>query len=132
MNTSAVAGQHPMTNVVYGFRPESGWSGVLFQVFLQDPFITNWKKESELQFWIAFEGATMPAQFCETSSEVSLPDLGTKRYVLQCVVPEKVGRDRCPVTLSVQGVGGKGIVQALFMGYFNYVLNGSLSASHAS
>ena len=126
MNTSAIAGPHPMTNVVYGFRPESGWCGVLFQVFLQGPFVTNWQKEKELQFWIGFESQTMQAGLFEMESTVSLPDLGKKRYVLQCLVPNMGHWDRCPVTLSVQGSGGKSIIQGLFMGYFQYVPRGSL------
>ena len=127
MNTSAIAGKHPMSNVVYGFRPESGWSGVLFQVFLQGPFVANWQKEKELQFWVSFEGQTIASVFHEIDSEVSLAELGTKRYVLQCIVPEQFSRARCPVTLSVHGVGGKSIVQGLFMGYFHYRPDGIYS-----
>lgn len=124
MNASAIAGLHPMSNIVYGFRPEFGWAGVLFQVFLQGPFIANWQKQKELEFWIAFEGHSVPSVLYQTESEISLPEMGKNRYVLQCIIPEQYGRDQCPITLSVYGLGGKTIVSGLFLGMFQYVLNG--------
>jgi hypothetical protein len=124
MNTSAVVGAHPMSNAVYGFRPEFGWPGVLFQVFLQEPFVTICHKQKDLEFWIAFEGNYIPAVFHEMESDVSLPDMGAKRYILQSVIPSKVNQERCPITLVVLGSGGKTVVNGLLVGYFNYRPNG--------
>ena len=124
MNTPAVAGSHPMSSVAFGFRPESGYPGVLFQIFLQGSTVANWQKQKEVQYWVSFEGDTEPAVFYEIDSNVSLPDIGTKRYVLQCIVPLQNGRDNCPVTLTVNGFGGKSIVGRLFIGNFQYKPNG--------
>ena len=108
MNTSAVTGTHPMSNVIYGFRPESGWAGVLFQVFLHGPFVSNWQKQKELDFWILFQGIDVPAVLFEMESEVDLPGMGRKRYILQCIVPELLDiEDRCSVTLTARGLGGR-------------------------
>jgi hypothetical protein len=133
MNTRLISGPYPMSNVVYGFRPESGWPGVLFQVFLQGPFIQNWQKQKEVEYWITFEGHEVKAVFYELDSQVPLPDIGTKRYVLQCVVPQ-TGTDigRVPINLSVHGLGGKSVVQSLFMGYFHYKPNGIILSSSSN
>src|SRR5438552_1834589 len=34
INTSSIAGAYPMSNIIYGFGPESGQGCILFQVFL--------------------------------------------------------------------------------------------------
>lgn len=128
MNTPAVAGTHPMSNVIYGFRPESGWTGVLFQVFLQGPFVSNWQKQKELDFWISFQGLDVPAVLYDMDTNVPLPEMGTKRYILQCVVPERMDYARCSITLTVRGVGGKTIVGGLLIGKFQYRPNGIISA----
>ena len=120
MNTSAVVGSHPMSSVVYGFRPESGWPGVLFQVFLQGSWVANWQKQKELDFWISFQGHDVPAVLYEMESKVKLPEIGTRRYILQCVVPERFDYEHCSITLSVNGLGGKTIVGGLFIGKFQY------------
>jgi hypothetical protein len=120
MNTSAVVGSHPMSSVVYGFRPESGWAGVLFQIFLQGSWVAIWQKQKELDFWISFQGHDVPAVLYEMESTVMLPEIGTKRYVLQCIIPERFGYDQCSITLSVNGLGGKTIVGGLFIGKFQY------------
>jgi hypothetical protein len=120
----------PMTSVVYGFRPESGWPGVLFQVFLQGPFISLWQKQKELEFWVAFGSNSTKAAFFELESEVVLPDIDNKRYVLQCVVPPEAyshGDGFCSINLKVSGNGGKTIASDLFMGRFKYRQNGMLS-----
>jgi hypothetical protein len=132
MNTPAVAGAHPMSNVVYGFRPESGWAGILFQVFLQGPFVSNWQKQKELDFWISFQGTDVPAVLYEMEANVSLPEMGTKRYILQCVAPEQVEYGRCSVTLTVRGMGGKTIVGGLFIGKFQYRPNGVFHLYYAN
>ena len=125
MNTSAIAGAHPMSNIVYGFRPECGWAGVLFQVFLQGPFIVNWQKQKEMDFWISFQGHHVPAVLYEMESTVALPEIGKKRYILQCITPEKYEDKRCSITLSVHGLGGKTIVGGLFIGVYQYIPNGT-------
>lgn len=125
MNTPLVSGPYPMSNVIYGYRPESGWPGVLFQVFMQGPFIQNWQRLKEVEYWITFEGQEVKAVFYELDSQIPLPDIGTKRFVLQCIIPHaNTEMGRVPVTLSVQGLGGKSVVQSLFMGYFHYKPNG--------
>jgi hypothetical protein len=55
-----------------------------------------------------------------------MPDIGYKRYVLQCVIPDgdSLEGKRCPVTLKIRGPGGKSIAQGLFVGYFQYRPNG--------
>lgn len=120
MNTPAAAGTHPMANVIYGFRPESGWGGILFQVFLQGPFLSTWQKQKELEFWISFQGKEVPAALHEMDSNVSIPEVGMKRYVLQCFVPHRMEYERCSVTLAVLGVGGKSLAGGLFIGKFQY------------
>jgi hypothetical protein len=127
MNTAATMHQDfPMCKPVYGFRPEFGWAGVLFQVFLQGPFLSVWQKEKELQYWISFGSQSMKAAYFEFRSEVVLPEIANKRYILQCVVPPKDSRDgdSFPVNLKVIGTGGKTVAQDLFMGIFHYKLNG--------
>jgi uncharacterized protein YigE (DUF2233 family) len=114
-----------MTSVVYGFRPESGWPGVLFQVFLQGTFISTWQQQKELCFWIHFKGQGVPATFHELESDISLPEVGNRRYVLQCIVPPcQYHQDCCPVTLSVHHIGEKSIADGLFVGNFQYRPNG--------
>jgi hypothetical protein len=128
MNTSAIAGTYPMSDVVYGFRPESAWPGVLFQVFLQGPFVQIWQKQKEVSYSLSFEGFSVKAVFYEMESTVSLPVIGTKRYILQCMVPNVatvVGK--IPVNLGVHGAGGKTIVQSLFLGFFEYKYEGTFS-----
>lgn len=129
MNTSAVVGYHPMSSVVYGFRPESGWTGVLFQVFLQGIWVANWQKQKELDFRISFQGQDVPAVLYEMESTVTLPEIGTKRYVLQCIAPERFDNERCSITMSVNGLGGKTIVGGLFIGNFQYRPDGMSSFS---
>jgi hypothetical protein len=55
MNSAAASSHFPMAQPIYGYRPESGWPGALFQVFLQQPFIAYWQKDREqgstLQFF---------------------------------------------------------------------------------
>ena len=113
-----------MSDVVYGFRPESAWPGVLFQVFLKgNPF---WQKQKELAYWLSFGGASVKAVFYEMDSTVSWPDIGTKRYVLQCLVPEAIKEGpKIPVNLNVHGPGGKTLAQALFLGLFEYKESGT-------
>jgi len=130
MNTPAISGSHPMSSVAYGFRPESGCPGVLFQIFLQGSLVANWQRQKEpMEFWISFEGHGVPAVLHETDSSVLLPDIGTKRYVLQTIVPPQSGRDRrCPITLTVNGPGGRSIVGGLFIGNFQYRPDGIFTA----
>src|SRR5271155_3019399 len=125
MNTPAVAGTHPMSSVAYGFRPESGCGGVLFQIFLQGSLVANWQRQKEMEFWISFEGQSVPAVLHELDSNIPLPEIGTRRYVLQSIVPPQPGRDRCPLTLTVNGLGGKSVVGGLFIGNFQYKPDGS-------
>jgi hypothetical protein len=127
MNTLAASHpQFPMCKPVYGFRPESGWPGVIFQVFMQGPFIAAWQKEKELEYWITFGSQSMKAVFFEVEAEVALPDIEYKRNVLQCVVPPKDPRDggSFPVNLKVIGTGGKTVAQDLFIGLFRYKTSG--------
>jgi hypothetical protein len=127
MNTPLISGPYAMTNVAYGFRPEAGWAGVLFQVFLQGPFAESWIKQKDIEFWISFDGLAVKAIFHEMESAVSLPGIGTKRYIVQCVAPDiRKPVARIPVTLGVLGSGGKTIASALFMGFFQYKQNGIL------
>lgn len=118
-----------MSDAVYGFRPESGWPGVLFQVFLQGPLVQIWQRHAEVEYRIGFEGKTVNAVFNELDSQVSLPDIGTKRYVLQCIAPQ-VDKEmgKVPITLSVRGPGGKTLVQGAFLGFFHYKPNGISSS----
>jgi hypothetical protein len=126
MNTSASTGAYAMSNVVYGFRPESAWPGVLFQVILQGPCIPVWQKQKDVAYWLSFGGISVKPAFYEMESTVSLPDIGTKRYILQCIVPEPTTNSRkVTVNLSVHGVGGKTIVQSLLLGVFEYKDNGN-------
>lgn len=132
MNTPLIAGPYPMSNAIYGFRPESGWSGVLFQVFLQSPVVQSWQKNREVEYWIAFEGNSMRAVFYELDSQMSLTDIGIKRYVLQCIIPptnKDIGK--VPVTLTVRGPGGKNLAHGLFMGFFHFKPNGTSSSFSA-
>jgi hypothetical protein len=127
MNTlAALHPQFPMCKPVYGFRPESGWPGVIFQVILQGPFIAVWQKEKELEYWITFGSQSMKAAFFEVAAEVALPDIEYKRYVLQCVVPPKDPQDAesFPVNLKVIVTGGKTVAQDLFIGLFHYIPSG--------
>jgi hypothetical protein len=127
MNTPVISGAYAMTNVVYGFRPEDGWAGVLFQVILQGPIAESWVKQKDIEFWISFDGHPVKAMFHEIDSTVSLPGIGTKRHIVQCVAPDiKKTVARIPVTLGVLGTGGKTIASALFMGFFQYKQNGIL------
>lgn len=92
MNTlAALYPQFPMCKLVYGFRPESGWPGVIFQVFL--PFIAVWRKENELENWITFGSQSTKAAVFKVAAEVALPDIEYKRHVLQSVVPPKDPQD---------------------------------------
>lgn len=130
MNTPAVVGSHPMSSVAYGFRPESGYVGVLFQIFLQGSLVANWQRQKEMEFWISFEGHNVPAVLHEVDSNVSLPEIGTKRCVLQSIVPPQPGHNRCPITLTVNGLGGRSIVGGLFIGNFHYRPDGSSLLYH--
>lgn len=133
MNTPAASGPFPMSNILYGFRPETGWPGVLFQVFLQGPFVESWKKQKDMQYWISFEGEGAKAMFFEMDSRIALPEIGTKRYILQCVVPDiPTTHGRVPVTLGVYGTGGKTVVPALFIGYFQCRPNGMSSVDYTN
>jgi hypothetical protein len=125
MNTRQVEGIHPMSSIVYGFRPEFGCPGVLFQIFLKGALVANWGQRSkEMEFWISFEGQTVPAVIHELDSTHSLPEIETKRYVLQTIVPPPQGRDPSPVTLSVNGTGGRNVIGGLFIGNFHYKVDG--------
>jgi hypothetical protein len=126
MNTSAIAGGCPMSSVIYGFRPQSGWAGVLFQIFLQGNFIESWKEQKDMEYWVCFNGNNVKAVFFDLVSPVSLQDIGTKRYVLQCIVPD-IGQDagRIPVTLRVNGACGKTVNSGLCVGMFEYKLFGA-------
>jgi hypothetical protein len=127
MNTLAIAGPSPMSNVVYGFRPEGGWAGVLFQAVLQGSFAESWAKQKDIEFWISFEGLSVKAVFHKLDSSVSLPGIGTKRYIVQCVAPDiKRISGSVPVTMGVLGSGGKKVATCLFMGCFQYKQNGIL------
>jgi hypothetical protein len=124
---SPVAGQRFfMAKPVYGFRPECAWPGVMFQVFLQGTYVATWQKQKQLEFWIVFDNQRRKAAFFEVDSDVSLPDIGTKRYILQCLVPEVVWREgnSCPVNLTVHGDGGKMIASGLLIGQFQWKPNG--------
>jgi hypothetical protein len=111
-----------MAKPIYGFRPESAWPGVMFQVFLQGPYVATWQKQKLLEFWIVFGSQRRKAAFFERDSDVNLPDIGTKRYILQCLVPEAVSGNgnSCPVNLTVHGDGGKMIASGLLIGQFQY------------
>jgi hypothetical protein len=110
-----------MSNIAYGFRPESGWSGVLFQVILQGPIVEQWRKQKEIEGWIFFNGQGTPCALHEMISEVAMPDIGFKRLVLQCIVPDiKVTGSQCPVTLNAYGAGNKSLVQGLYLGTFTF------------
>jgi hypothetical protein len=117
-----------MARPIFGFRPESAWPGALFQVFLQGPFVPAWQKQKELEYWIVFNSQDMPATFFEIESHVSMPDIGYKRYVVQCVIPEDTSMEgqRCSVALKIRGPGGRSIAQGLFVGFFEYRPNGIL------
>ena len=95
--------------------------------------IERWLKEKDLEWWVVFNGQSIPCTFHELSSHVSLPEIGGKRYVLQCMVPETkvTARHSCPVTLNVYGMGGKSLAQGLYMGNFTYRENGNLNNSHS-
>jgi hypothetical protein len=125
MNTSAIVGTYPMSDVVYGFRPEFGWPGVLFQVVLQGPLIPMWSNQTDVEFWLSFGGKGVKPTYHEMGSAVSLPGIGGERHILQCVVPQiDTQLGKVPVTLGVQGAGGRTIGQGLFLGYFEYKSNG--------
>jgi hypothetical protein len=113
-----------MSDIIYGFRPETGWSGVLFQAFLQGPFVELWKKQKDMEYWISFEGQAAKAVFYDMESSISLPDIGTKRYILQCIVPGIDRQGPVPVTLGVYGAGGKTVASALLIGFFQCRPNG--------
>lgn len=125
MNHLAAPGERAMSDVIFGFRPESGWSGVLFQVFLQGPFVEAWKKQEDMDYWLSFGGISMKAVFYEMESSRSVPDIGTKRYILQCIVPliDNI-QGPVPVTLRVFGEGGKAVASGLFIGFFHRRPNG--------
>ncbi len=125
MNTSAVHGTYPMSDAVYGFRPESGWPGVLFQVVLQGSLIPCWQKQTDVTYWLSFQGESVKPVFYEIDSTVAMPNIEGKRYILQCIVPQvQMEIGKVPVTLGVQGAGGKTIAQGLFLGLFEYKPNG--------
>lgn len=111
-----------MAKPIYGFRPESAWGGVMFQVFLQGHHVAIWQKQKLLEFWIVFGNQRRKAAFFESDSDVDLPDIGTKRYILQCLVPEAVcsNGSSCPVNLTVHGDGGKMVASGLLIGPFQY------------
>ena len=127
INTEAVKGLYAMSDTIFGFRPESAWPGAMFQIFLKGPLIPIWQKQKETAYWVGFGGTSVKTAFyeLESPSPYSLPDIGTKRYVLQCLVPEAVTeRPKVPVNLNVYGAGGKSIAQSLFLGMFEYKENG--------
>lgn len=126
MNTSAILGNCPMSSVVYGFRPESGWAGVLFQIFLQGEFIESWKTKVNMEYWVCFHGQDVKAALIQQSTAVSVPDIGSTRYILQCIVPDIPQADgRIPVTLRVEGDGGKVVNPGLCVGMFTYKPDGA-------
>jgi len=126
MNTPAVQGIQPMSDIVYGFRPEAGWPGILFQVFLQGHPIEQWRKQQDLTWLVLFNGQSTPCAFHELNSNVTLPYIGHKRYVLQCIVPD-IGLNgaQCPVTMNVYGAGGKSLAQGLYLGTFTFKHDGN-------
>jgi hypothetical protein len=133
MNTPAIAGGCPMSSVIYGFRPESGWGGVMFQIVLQGPFIEAWKERKDMEYWICFDGNDVKAVLFDLVSTTSLPDLGTKRYVLQCLVPNiGIEAGRVPVTLRVNGAGGKTVNSGLCVGMFDYKPSGAFPSELAN
>jgi hypothetical protein len=115
-----------MSNIAYGFRPESGWPGVLFQVFLQGFTVESWRRQKDLEWWLVFNNYAVPCSFHELPSHIPLPDIGLKRYVVQCIVPEIGIRSPCSVTLNINAAGGKSLGQGLFLGIFTFTENGSL------
>jgi hypothetical protein len=132
MNTPGIAGRCPMSSVIYGFRPESGWAGVLFQIVLQGQFIESWKGQKEMEYWVCFNRDNVKAVLFDLVSPLPLRDLGTKRYVLQCIVPN-IGQEaaRIPVTLRVTGSGGKTVNSGLCVGMFEYKRFGAFPVEFA-
>ena len=116
-----------MTDLVYGFRPEAGWPGILFQVILRGAFLGDGLKYTQLAFWISFGGNEVPAIRHEMESQYTLPDLGRKRCVLQCLVPEgQYYENIIAVSMTAYGVGGKTVIKDVFIGFFQLVPNGSI------
>jgi len=116
-----------MSDMIFGFRPELGWAGVLFQVFLQGLsfYVPLQRQKEQLKCWIYFGGQGAPAVLHEVDSEVDMQSLGFKRWVLQCIVPERRGSSCTrPVNLSVFGDGGKTVYQSIYIGIFTYRPNG--------
>ena len=126
-NNPTVGGPEPVTDLVYGFRPEAGWPGILFQVILRGAFLGDGLKYTQLAFWISFGGNEVPAIRYEMESQHTLPDLGKKRCVLQCIVPEGQYYDNITaVSMTAYGVGGKTIINDVFIGFFQLIPNGSI------
>ena len=132
MNTPAIQGEPfggtviPMTSVAYGFCPEQGYPGIIFQVYLQEPFITKFLKEGpSIRYQISFGGRPVqPAIHCLESS-VYIPYMETRRYILQCFVPgPQYVMGPCRVTLDIFGRGNRNIGSRLVLGTFTYIKNG--------
>jgi hypothetical protein len=116
-----------MSFLVYGFRPEAGWSGVLFQVILQNDFLQDSLKYTQLAFWISFGGNEVPAIRHEMESHYPLPDLGKKRCILQCIVPEgQYYENITAISMTAYGVGGKTVVKDEFIGFLQLIPNGNI------
>jgi hypothetical protein len=131
MNTAAAKGTYEgrplaMANVAYGFCPEIGWSGVLFQVYIKKEFVKPFSKERELEFSLSFGEDKVSPVIHHLTSEIDLPELGRSRYILQCLVPgspQKVGA--FPVILRISGRGGRTVGQSgMYLGHFTYIPSG--------
>lgn len=128
MNSPMVRASESVSDLVYGFRPKAGWPGVLFQVILQGAFLDDSLKYAQLAFWISFGGNEVPAIRHETEAHYVLPDLGKKRSVLQCIVPEdQYFNNITAVSMTVYGVGRKARVKDAFIGFFQLIPNGNNS-----
>jgi hypothetical protein len=115
-----------MSNLIYGFRPEAGWPGILFQVILQGTFLQDELRYTQLAFWISFGGNEVPAIRHEMESQYILPDLGKKRCVLQCIVPEGLYYENITaVSMTAYGVGAKTVIKDEFIGFFRLTPSGS-------
>jgi hypothetical protein len=120
-NTSGIPDPDAISNIAVDFSPKCAWPGSPFRVFLQGSFAEDWHQQTDLEYGIIFEGHIVKAVLDEIESS----QIGTRQYVLQCVVPQinkAVGH--VSITLALWGLDGKPLIQPMLLGFFQYKPNG--------
>ena len=123
INSPAAYGSTPISRVIYGFRPEAAWPGVLMQIILQGD-LTLLRKQKKLQFWVSFQQLQTPASFHDLKSDKNLEDLDDQRAIVQCIVPQLPQGSVFPMTLNAYGEGGRSVLPSVHVGYFHVKPNG--------